>query len=193
VPHLRRGLAVPWCGVVSQAVTGRPSDGRALIDRAVAECQNYRTTFGEPIPPQTLAERMAAYMHLFTAYGNARPFGSSIILAGCVACAQFGCFVVVGGGGGCAFGSCAAPGYSQPLLVLLCSMRVCIAPPSPHTHTHQTRSSPTPRPSPSLRYDVETKSHELYMAEPTGEVFVRAGHTLQHAAHVTPHAPSCVP
>jgi 20S proteasome alpha/beta subunit len=44
-------------------------------------------------------------MHLFTAYGQARPFGSSIILAG---------------------------------------------------------------------LDQETKKHELYMAEPTGEVFVRA-------------------
>jgi 20S proteasome alpha/beta subunit len=53
---------------------------------------------------QTLAERMAEFMHLYTEYWYVRPFGSSIMIAG---------------------------------------------------------------------VDLETKEHELYMAEPTGDVNVR--------------------
>lgn len=46
----------PLCGgVISvflglQAVTGRPSDCRALVERATGECRGYRQSFGEPIP-----------------------------------------------------------------------------------------------------------------------------------------------
>ena len=50
-------VAVADCRVLCrvgdpQAVSGRPSDGRALVDRAIGECTGYRQSFGEPIPPK---------------------------------------------------------------------------------------------------------------------------------------------
>merc|ERR1712125_209068 len=39
-------------------------------------------SFGVPIPPKVLAERVGAYVHYFTLHGALRPFGATAIIAG---------------------------------------------------------------------------------------------------------------
>ena len=105
-------MLVPGSGRRVQAIadhlgavtSGWAPDARQLIGRAREEAASYLSNYGEPIPPRLLAERMGAYMHLYTVYWSSRPFGASILIAG---------------------------------------------------------------------YDAESRSHELYLAEPTGGVLVR--------------------
>lgn len=63
------------------AITGLVSDGRQIVNRARDEASNYMETYGSKIPPGTLADRMAAYMHYFTLHGGLRPFGVSALIA----------------------------------------------------------------------------------------------------------------
>lgn len=63
------------------AITGFISDGRQVINRAREEASNYEETYGTKIPPSTLADRVAAYMHYFTLHGSLRPFGTAALIA----------------------------------------------------------------------------------------------------------------
>jgi 20S proteasome subunit alpha 7 len=63
------------------AITGFVSDGRQIINRAREEASNYEETYGSKIPPSTLADRVATYMHYFTLHGSLRPFGTSALIA----------------------------------------------------------------------------------------------------------------
>ncbi len=67
---------------IGAATAGFEPDARMLISRARDEGRGYRQNLGEPIPPRALAERMGAFMHLFTLYSSYRPVGASILLAG---------------------------------------------------------------------------------------------------------------
>lgn len=67
---------------IGAASSGLQPDARQLVNRARDESRNYRTTFGEAIPPATLAERMGAFTHMTTIYGGVRPFGAALLLAG---------------------------------------------------------------------------------------------------------------
>lgn len=62
-------------------VTGYAADGRQLVNRAREEAQSYRDTYGGPIVPSILSNRMALYVHYFTMYGSLRPFGCSALVA----------------------------------------------------------------------------------------------------------------
>lgn len=63
------------------ASTGFLPDARVMVSRAVEECADYKETYGCPIPPTTLADRLGAYVHYFTVYGSSlRPFGASCVI-----------------------------------------------------------------------------------------------------------------
>lgn len=62
-------------------IAGVAADGRAVIDRAQAEASNYKSFYGDPIPGQVLAERVASYMHVFNLYWYVRPFGVCSLIA----------------------------------------------------------------------------------------------------------------
>lgn len=64
---------------VGAVVTGYAADGRQMVNRAREEAQNYRETYGHPIVPSILGNRLALYVHYFTMYGSLRPFGSTAI------------------------------------------------------------------------------------------------------------------
>jgi len=64
------------------AFSGWAPDARQLIERGRAEAENYEETYGSPIPPAVLADRMAQYVHYFTLHGALRPFGAGAIVAG---------------------------------------------------------------------------------------------------------------
>ncbi len=66
---------------VGVASAGLMADARQLLYRARDESQNYRNVYGTPVPGHVLADRMSSFMHMHTLYGNARPFGVSILLA----------------------------------------------------------------------------------------------------------------
>lgn len=61
--------------------SGYVPDLRAVMDRARAECSNYKSFYGDAIPGKVLADRLAHYYHLFTLYWSVRPFGCSTVLA----------------------------------------------------------------------------------------------------------------
>lgn len=63
------------------AITGFVSDGRQIINRAREEASSYEETYGQKIPPTTLADRVAAYVHYFTLHGSLRPFGTAALVA----------------------------------------------------------------------------------------------------------------
>jgi 20S proteasome alpha/beta subunit len=56
-------------------------DGRVIAGRACDEAASYKAFYGEPIPAETLCERVGSYMHLFNLYWSMRPFGSAFLLA----------------------------------------------------------------------------------------------------------------
>lgn len=68
-------------GHAGMVVTGYAADGRQLVNRAREEAQNYRETYGHPIAPSILNNRLALFAHYFTMYGSLRPFGCAGILA----------------------------------------------------------------------------------------------------------------
>lgn len=67
------------CGV---AMTGFVPDGRQVVTRGMEEAASFVENYGTAIPPSTLADRMATYVHYFTLHGALRPFGASVLIAG---------------------------------------------------------------------------------------------------------------
>lgn len=63
------------------AGTGLAPDARQIISRARNECSTYLSFYGDRIPAQILADRMAHYLHMFTLYWSVRPFGAAMLLA----------------------------------------------------------------------------------------------------------------
>ena len=67
----------------SMAGAGLAADCRMVVNRARAECANYKHFYGSAMPTEVLAERVASYVHLFTLYWSVRPCGASMLIAGC--------------------------------------------------------------------------------------------------------------
>jgi len=67
---------------IGVGVAGLLADGRQIVNRARSECENYRTNYGEPIPPQVLVNRLGDYIHYFTLHGALRPFGVTTMIIG---------------------------------------------------------------------------------------------------------------
>mmetsp|Transcript_8312 Transcript_8312/g.25994 ORF Transcript_8312/g.25994 Transcript_8312/m.25994 type:complete len:260 (-) Transcript_8312:53-832(-) len=80
LPSSNRRVATvaPHCGV---AQAGLAADGRQVVARAREEADSYEDTFGIPIPPKVLAQRLGEYVHYFTIHGALRPFGAATMVA----------------------------------------------------------------------------------------------------------------
>lgn len=68
----------PHAGLV---LSGMAADARQLVNRARSEARAYRKFYGSEIPGRVLAERIAAFAHMYTIYWYLRPFGASVLLA----------------------------------------------------------------------------------------------------------------
>ena len=67
---------------IGACVTGRVSDGIALISKARSEAAEYEYEYGVPVPPEVLARRLANVNQVATQKAAMRPLGVSITLAG---------------------------------------------------------------------------------------------------------------
>lgn len=66
---------------VGMAVAGIGPDGRHMVTRARAECDNFRNAFGGDIPAKIIADRVANFAHLYSLYWHVRPFGCAALIA----------------------------------------------------------------------------------------------------------------
>lgn len=62
------------------AVAGMLADSRQIVSRARQEAHQYKSSYGEEMPPEILAERMGLFVHAYTLYWSARPFGCAGLL-----------------------------------------------------------------------------------------------------------------
>lgn len=63
------------------AIAGLPADGRQVVNRALAEARNYKSTYGDIVPGHVLCDRVASFVHVFNLYWYVRPFGTAMLLA----------------------------------------------------------------------------------------------------------------
>ena len=61
-----------YAHVAPQAIAGFPADGRQIVNRGIAEAQQYKGFYGDAIPGHILAERLGGYVHLFNLYAYLR-------------------------------------------------------------------------------------------------------------------------
>lgn len=64
------------------ASSGLAADARILVDDARKEAQIHKVNYGENIGVEMLAKKVCDYEQNFTQYGGARPFGTSLLIAG---------------------------------------------------------------------------------------------------------------
>lgn len=62
------------------AIAGVAADGRAIVNRAMAEASQYKSFYGDPIPGHVLAERLGTYVHVFNLYWWAVVLHAEVIL-----------------------------------------------------------------------------------------------------------------
>ncbi|MDD2678379.1 MAG: archaeal proteasome endopeptidase complex subunit alpha [Candidatus Nanoarchaeia archaeon] len=67
---------------ICAAISGLPSDGRVLVERAQVVAQNHRNTYDEEIDVKSLVKDICNQKQAFTQYGGMRPFGVSLLVAG---------------------------------------------------------------------------------------------------------------
>ena len=66
---------------VGVAITGVSADGRQLVNRTREEASNFEDTYGSPVVPSILANRLSLFVHYFTIHGALRPFGAAALMA----------------------------------------------------------------------------------------------------------------
>lgn len=69
-------------GHIGVAASGMMADTRILVERMRAEAQTNRRVYNEPVDVKTLAKGVCDFMQIYTQYGGARPFGTSLLIAG---------------------------------------------------------------------------------------------------------------
>jgi proteasome alpha subunit len=68
---------------VASAIAGLSSDARVLIEQARLHCQSNKLLYDEPLDIEVLARRLGDLAQIYTQHAGVRPFGVSMILAGC--------------------------------------------------------------------------------------------------------------
>ena len=68
---------------VASAIAGLSSDARVLIEQARVHCQSNKLLYDESLDIEVLARRLGDLSQLYTQHAGVRPFGVSMILAGC--------------------------------------------------------------------------------------------------------------
>jgi len=64
------------------ATSGLVADARVLVDEARKAAQIHKVNYGENIGVEMLVKKVCDYKQQYTQYGGARPFGTSLLMAG---------------------------------------------------------------------------------------------------------------
>jgi len=64
------------------ATSGLVADARALVEKTRLDAQMNEITYNEKIPIKTLVKQICDFKQAYTQYGGARPFGTTLLIAG---------------------------------------------------------------------------------------------------------------
>ena len=64
------------------ATSGLIADARALVEKTRLDAQINEITYDEIMPIKTLVKRICDFKQAYTQYGGARPFGTTLLIAG---------------------------------------------------------------------------------------------------------------
>ena len=67
---------------VGCATSGLVADARVLVERTRLDAQINEITYDEKIPIKTLVKHICDFKQAYTQYGGARPFGTTLLIAG---------------------------------------------------------------------------------------------------------------
>ena len=68
---------------IAAAIAGLTADAHVLVNQARIQAQIHRITYGEAITVETLTRRLANLKQMYTQHAGVRPFGVSLLIAGC--------------------------------------------------------------------------------------------------------------
>lgn len=68
---------------IMATASGLIADARRLIDIARVEAQKHKLAYEEDISVEAIAKNLCDLMQVYTQYGGIRPFGVSLLVAGC--------------------------------------------------------------------------------------------------------------
>ena len=68
---------------IAAAIAGLTADAHVLVNQARIQAQIHRITFNEEITVEALTRRLANLKQLYTQHAGVRPFGVSLLIAGC--------------------------------------------------------------------------------------------------------------
>jgi len=68
---------------IAAAIAGLTADARILISQARIQAQVHRITYNEQITVEALTRQVANIKQLYTQHAGVRPFGVSLLIAGC--------------------------------------------------------------------------------------------------------------
>ena len=68
---------------IACAIAGLTADARILVNQARVQAQIHRITYNETITIEALTRRLADLKQMYTQHAGVRPFGVSLLIAGC--------------------------------------------------------------------------------------------------------------
>ncbi len=68
---------------IASAIAGLTADARVLVNQARIQAQIHRITYNEAITVEALTRRLANLKQMYTQHAGVRPFGVSLLIAGC--------------------------------------------------------------------------------------------------------------
>ncbi len=68
---------------IAAAIAGLTADAHVLVNQARIQTQIHRITYGEAITVEALTRRLANLKQMYTQHAGVRPFGVSLLIAGC--------------------------------------------------------------------------------------------------------------
>ena len=74
---------------IGMVYSGMGPDARVLLDKARKSAQEYKRVYMEEPPTMMLVKEVASVMQEYTQSGGVRPFGVSLLIAGCDSTGQF--------------------------------------------------------------------------------------------------------
>lgn len=68
---------------IAAAIAGLTADAHVLVNQARIHAQIHRITYSEAITVEALTRRLASLKQVYTQHAGVRPFGVSLLIAGC--------------------------------------------------------------------------------------------------------------
>ncbi len=68
---------------IAVTASGLIADARRVVELARTDAQRHRLTYNEPATVESIAKGVCDLMQVYTQYGGIRPFGVSLLIAGC--------------------------------------------------------------------------------------------------------------